>query len=478
MPQYRSRNAKSASKKKTPAVKARRGGVNGKRRSAGGSAKSASMAQKGVEAAALELRGQNRDEPTLEELAAEQTRVDEDMQRQAGALKEKDANQGRDILASYMAQIAHIPLFSAEQEIENARHLEALEEYTWRLILQYSCGVSHAHGTVRGLPEVKDLVRQLEKHGRSLEQAVSLRGAAAREKRCEHLAAELRRLDQDKRLLEEVITRLRREVWGRSSRAVGNGRLRHEELTEIERARGTAVRARNNFVRANLRLVVSVARRFKHYKIPLVDLFQEGNVGLMKAVHRFDHRKGFRFSTYAHWWIRQSIERAIINKGAQVRLPVHVMDARRHISRATSRLTQELERPPTDQEIALATEIPVERVQQLQTIARGEPDSLDDVVGEHDTRCLIDVIRNDDEPAIDEAVIRENTHTRLTELMRMLNPMEVDILRRRFGLGSDSDQTLEEIGKVYNLSRERVRQIQVQGLIKMRRMCDRREIAR
>src|SRR6185295_19172356 len=125
------------------------------------------------------------------------------------------------------------------------------------------------------------------------------------------LSRQLRYADYDKEMLERVVRRIRREVWGR--RVIDGSpafRLTHHELTEIEQARATSLRGRNNFVRANLRLVVSVARNFHHHRIPFIDLIQEGNVGLIKAVHRFDHLRGFRFSTYAHWWIRQSIERA------------------------------------------------------------------------------------------------------------------------------------------------------------------------
>ena len=196
----------------------------------------------------------------------------------------------------------------------------------------------------------------------------------------------------------------------------------------------------------------------------------------MKAVHRFDHRRGFRFSTYAHWWIRQSIERAIINKGSQVRLPVHVIDSRRQIGRATARLTQNLGRSPTSAEISRSIKIPKLKIEQILNGIQQDPVSLDESVGGDDPRKFLDLVRDDSRPPIDTSVIRENTHDRVRELLTNLNPIEKDIIRRRFGLGDDSDQTLDEIGKIYNLSRERVRQIQAQGLMKMRRMCERRQI--
>jgi RNA polymerase primary sigma factor len=223
--------------------------------------------------------------------------------------------------------------------------------------------------------------------------------------------------------------------------------------------------------------VVSVARNFHHYRIPFIDLIQEGNVGLMKAVHRFDHRRGFRFSTYAHWWIRQSIERAIINKGSQVRLPVHVIDSRRQIGRATAKLTQRLGRSPTPAEISKTAKMPKTKVEQILGGVQQDPVSLDESVGGDDPRKFLDLVRDENAVGLDEALIRENTHERVRELLHLLNPIEKDIIRRRFGLGDDTDQTLDEIGKLYNLSRERVRQIQAQGLMKMRRMCERRKIS-
>ncbi|MEK7703442.1 MAG: sigma-70 family RNA polymerase sigma factor, partial [Myxococcota bacterium] len=274
------------------------------------------------------------------------------------------------------------------------------------------------------------------------------------------------------------VQRLRREAWGRRVIDASPAfRLTHTDLDAIERSRAVALRARNNFVRANLRLVVSVARNFHHFRIPFIDLIQEGNMGLMKAVHRFDHHRGFRFSTYAHWWIRQSIERAIINKGSQVRLPVHVIDSRRQVGKASAKLTQRLGRSPTTAEISRSVRLPTGKVEQILSGVQQDPVSLDDSIASDDPRRFVDLVRDDRHPSLDEALIRENTHERIRELLHLLNPIEKDIIRRRFGLGDDSDQTLDEIGKLYNLSRERVRQIQAQGLMKMRRMADRRKIS-
>jgi RNA polymerase primary sigma factor len=422
-------------------------------------------------------------EPTAEQLAAEQTLIDEEVQGRRDTNRQTPA-PGKDLLASYMEQLSQIPLFTPEQELQNARHLETLELYTWKLILNQPKGVQHAYAEAEAgeleVPVRTRLEKLLHAYRRAAMRSKKkqLPSTPGRTKLIDQAGRQLRFADFDKELLERVVRRIRREVWGR--RVLDGSpafRITHAELTEIEQARATALRARNNFVRANLRLVVSVARNFHHHRIPFIDLIQEGNVGLMKAVHRFDHQRGFRFSTYAHWWIRQSIERAIINKGSQVRLPVHVIDSRRQVGRANAKLTQRLGRAPTPGELSKTLKMSQVKIEQIINGIQQDPVSLDEPVSGDDPRKYLDMVRDESNPALDEALIRENTHERVRELLHMLNPIEKDIIRRRFGLGDDSDQTLDEIGKLYNLSRERVRQIQAQGLMKMRRMCERRKIS-
>lgn len=424
--------------------------------------------------------GRADEEPTPEQLATEQTLLDEELQAQRDPARRVPA-AGKDLLASYMEVLSHIPLFTPEQELQNAMHLETLETATWRLILSLPCGALRACAEVAqvdaGLAEQTAALIQSYKRAAARTNKRTLDTPPSRRLVVEKLARRLRAADFDKVLLDGTLQRLRRDVWCRrviDTRAAF--RIHHAELNRIEDAHRTALRARNNFVRANLRLVVSVARNFHHFRVPFIDLIQEGNVGLMKAVHRFDHRRGFRFSTYAHWWIRQSIERAIINKGSQVRLPVHVIDSRRQIGRARSRLTQDLGRTPTTAEISESIRLPPSKVEEIVGGIQQDPVSLDESISGDDPRRFIDMVKDDDVPLVEEKVIADNTHDRIRELLHLLNPIEKDIIRRRFGLDDDTDQTLDEIGKIYNLSRERVRQIQAQGLMKMRRMCERREI--
>lgn len=419
------------------------------------------------------------EEPTPEQLKHERELVAEDER----ALRKRESGRasGVDLMATYMEQLSHIPLLQPQEEIDYARELETHELRVWQLILGTPKAVLHLESEGQNLEA--DLRQRLGKLLSSYRRAAArtrqreLPSSTKRTRDIEALAFELRSADYDNELLDTVLQRMRREVWGRRVLdATPAFRITHARLSEIEQHRQAGLDVRNRFVRANLRLVVSVARNFHHYRIPFIDLIQEGNVGLMKAVHRFDHRRGFRFSTYAHWWIRQSIERAIINKGSQVRLPVHVIDSRRQVARAAAQLTQKLERKPTAKEIAQKVEMPVAKVEQVLNGVQQDPVSLDDSVGHDDPRKFVDMVRDSAETPVDEGVIRANTHARIKELLSRLNPIEKDIIRRRFGLGDDSDQTLDEIGKQYNLSRERVRQIQAQGLMKMRRMCERRRI--
>jgi RNA polymerase primary sigma factor len=236
-------------------------------------------------------------------------------------------------------------------------------------------------------------------------------------------------------------------------------------------------RAKNEFVKANLRLVVSIARRFNHGRLPLPDLIQEGNIGLMKAVERYDYRRGFRFSTYASWWIRHAISRALADKGRAVRLPVHMIDAYHRIAKSERELQSKLERPATTEEIASVTGIEAEKLEKMRTFLADNPVSLDRSLSEDDGRRLIDVLVDPNEaPSPPEQMMSSETQQEMLKLLSVLKPIEADILRKRFGLINDHERTLKEIGDEYRLSRERVRQLQEQALGKMRKAMAKREI--
>lgn len=386
-----------------------------------------------------------------------------------------------DGLSQYMKQLSHIPLFTADQESEKAKELERFCVKTWAIILNHPGMLHVLLETASELePETQEKLAKLSgsyKRAALKSDALSNRKNTKRDNLISQVSMELKGWDSDNTLLDRVLAGLRGHIWKPKIVTTGIFEITEEQLLSLERARGYALRTRNQFVRANLRLVISVAKKFHNDKLAFIDLIQEGNIGLLKAVHRFDYRRGFRFSTYAHWWIRQSIERAIINKGSQVRLPVHVIDSRRRVKRTINSLNHTLGRAPSSEEVANSLQLPVTKVEDIQNGINPDPVSLDEELSSSDPRRFVDLVRDHSRPAIDEALIRENTLERIRDLMGLLNPMERDIIIHRFGIGTDTDQTLDEIGQRYNLSRERVRQIQVQGLAKMRRMCDRRQIS-
>jgi RNA polymerase primary sigma factor len=259
---------------------------------------------------------------------------------------------------------------------------------------------------------------------------------------------------------------------------VGRARARKDWLRRVQAANRAAADARNEFVKANLRLVVSIARRFNHGRMALADLIQEGNLGLMKAVERYDYRRGFRFSTYASWWIRHAISRALADKGREVRLPVHMIDAQHRLTKARRQLTGQLGRQPTTEELAAATEMPLDKVEKMRSWLLEQSVSIDKPVGDDEGRVLGEVLEDPDREEVSPTgeLEWEALTSEVRDLLRELRPIEADILRQRFGLGTEQELTLKEIGDKYNLSRERIRQLQEQALAKMRRALARRDL--
>ena len=232
--------------------------------------------------------------------------------------------------------------------------------------------------------------------------------------------------------------------------------------------------ARTEFVRANLRLVVTIARRYSRGPVALQDLIQEGNLGLMKAVDRFDPRKGFRFSTYGSWWIRHAITRAIADKARTIRLPGHMLDAYNKMLRARRRFEAQNGRPASDTELAEASGVSPERLARMRLTLIEAPLSFDQRLAGDTDLTLLDAMEDTTTPPAPEAMDHERLMANLRELLKALPPFEADILHKRMGMGDHPEMTLREIGGHYGLSRERIRQLQEQALAKLRAEFDRR----
>ena len=232
--------------------------------------------------------------------------------------------------------------------------------------------------------------------------------------------------------------------------------------------------ARQKMIQSNLRLVVRIAKDYDNFGLSLMDLISEGNFGLIKAVERFDPDKGGKLSTYASWWIKQAIKRALASNGKTIRLPVHMVDRIAQMRRITARLTAEIGREPHNEEIAQAMEIPLSKVVHMKSIANRAA-SLDQPVGEEGDATLGDLVKDESERTPFETLRGKSDNDEIAEMLTALDPREAEILTHRFGLNGESPLTLEEVGELFKLTRERVRQLQQSALMQLRRIMTERQ---
>ena len=344
-----------------------------------------------------------------------------------------------DPVKNYLKQIGQIPLLSAEQEVDLSRRIHAGAE---------AAHILQADRQKYGAPEYikKNSARfsfEEDENSRSYTEDLDDDGNEKSSEDAEEKAAE-----------EEAME------------AVENGPLTEEKRQELLKTRRDGLNARRSLSEANLRLVVSIAKKHVGHNLAFLDLIQEGNIGLIKAAEKFDCDRGFRFSTYATWWIRQAITRAIADQARTIRIPVHMVETINRMRQATNQLVYQNGHEPTPEELAKAMDMSVERVREIQRMAQ-EPASLESPVGEEEDSSLGDFVADENAEAPGKAADRAMVAQQINLALKSLTPREEKVIRLRFGLDDGRPRTLEEVGRDFGVTRERVRQIEAKAIRKL-----------